>query len=223
MTRFEMWLVATVTGLVVSFVVIGYLAAEDPATFDWDAAVAAGIAYGTLALALVTWRLVASARQDAAGTLQLARLTEEEGRVRVTPFVYPWADPEWLGKTAGIGTTLPFRNGGQGVALNVTPHIYWASADAAVAPTTLAAGEATWMYSRDYIPSWEDTWGTVTYTDLLDRKWETRFKVEKKPDGQIQMFVCAYGLASSLPQQAYPAGWEMPNGLARICLPTARA
>jgi hypothetical protein len=74
--------VLVVAGLVVSFWLVGHLAAPGPTSdwdaFDWGAATAAATAYGTLALALVTWRLVALTRADASGTLELARLAERE-------------------------------------------------------------------------------------------------------------------------------------------------
>jgi hypothetical protein len=74
----------TVVGLVVVFWLVGHLAARGHAlaAFDWLAAVGAATAYGTLALALVTWTLVAQTRADASGTLELARLAEREQEAR---------------------------------------------------------------------------------------------------------------------------------------------
>jgi hypothetical protein len=74
--------VAVVAGLIASFWVVGYLAASGRGNFDWIAATAAATGYGTLALALVTWQLVALTRADASGTLELARLAEREQEAR---------------------------------------------------------------------------------------------------------------------------------------------
>lgn len=109
---------------------------------------------------------------------------------------------------------------GKGVALNVSARIDSSDRSGTEAvPTTLDAGESTRLSLRMLVPSWDDTWGRVTYSDLLERQWETRFWFKRGPDGQIQIHVCAYGLASLLPPDAHPRGWEMPNGFARICLP----
>jgi hypothetical protein len=68
-----------VTWLVGHFAAAGF---GDWNAFDWLAAVGAATAYGTLALALVTWTLVAQTRADASGTLELARLAEREQEAR---------------------------------------------------------------------------------------------------------------------------------------------
>jgi hypothetical protein len=77
---------ALVAGLVVAFWLVGHFAAggkpSDWDSFDWAAATGAATAYGTLALALVTWRLVVLTRADASGTLELARLAEREQEER---------------------------------------------------------------------------------------------------------------------------------------------
>lgn len=63
--------------------------------------------------------------------------------------------------------------------------------------------------------------GTPTYTDLLDREWETRFKLLTGPDGRIRPIVCCYGLSANLPPPNYPLGWDMPEGSPRLALPSA--
>ena len=94
--------------------IVGWLAATGHEGFDWAAAAETGTAYGTLALALVTWRLVVSASQESQGTLKLAQVAEQEAQTRVTPFVYPWADRAWLAMAATQrGYSVPLRNGGQ--------------------------------------------------------------------------------------------------------------
>src|SRR5262249_12449485 len=81
--RARFWPYAIV-GLVVVSGVIGWLAA-DGENFDWIAATAAATAYGTLALAGVTWslvkrteQLVVNAAQDASDTRKLAKIAARE-------------------------------------------------------------------------------------------------------------------------------------------------
>lgn len=115
----------------------GWLGRGHGAGFSWDVAAATATAYGALALALVTWRLVASTRADAAGTLRLARLAEQEQEARLRPCVYPFANRYLRPIRVTIGdvghlVVLPLQNGGQGLALNATGHTSWPAAPVSV-------------------------------------------------------------------------------------------
>jgi hypothetical protein len=82
--------VAAVVGLVLVSWLVGHLAATGALRWDWDAfdwvaATAAATAYGTLALALVTLRLVAFTSGETSATRQLA----EQG-----------AQAQWMGSRA---------------------------------------------------------------------------------------------------------------------------
>jgi hypothetical protein len=68
--------VAVIAGLFGTMAVFGRLA--NPHGFDWNVAAGTATAYGTLALALVTWRLVSLTQQETHGTLQLAAYTARE-------------------------------------------------------------------------------------------------------------------------------------------------
>jgi hypothetical protein len=209
---------AVAAGGAVAFLAAGYFAASSWDSFNWDAATGAATAYGTLALALVTWSLVKSSNQDASETRRLAQLAEREQQARIRPFVYPWPETGWL-REQWKGESLPFRNDGAGVALNVEVQIYWHPSNTALAAKTIAPGEATILFARSKVESWVDTWGLATYTDLMGRKWETRFTVTRPAGGQIVIQVCAYGLVDLLPQMSHPAGWELPDGHPRLGLP----
>ena len=115
--------------------------------------------------------------------------------------------------------SLPFHNAGDGPALNVDVQVYWHSGNCALATTSLGPGEQSRLFARTRIDGFTETWGRATYSDVLGRRWETRFMIESGPDGQPQFQLRAYGLADLLPQQAYSAGWEYgPDGLPVIRL-----
>jgi hypothetical protein len=56
--------IAVVVGVLVASVLVGFLSADDPHTFNWEVAAIFGTAAGTLALAVVTWVLASAARRD---------------------------------------------------------------------------------------------------------------------------------------------------------------
>jgi hypothetical protein len=206
-------------GLVAAFWLVGHLAATGTSTFDWNAAAAAATAYGTLALALATGGLVASTREDVSGTLKLARLAERERDATIIPCVYPYFNRHWVNETSGHLRSFPFQNGASGIALNVTGHLYYPSGDRALSSTTLAPGDSVWIEFRGEVPSWDEIYGYVTYLDILERRWETRFMISMGPDERIRPMICQYGLAEKLESRAYPAGWEMSDGSPRLELP----
>jgi hypothetical protein len=208
-------LVAVVTGAFGVPIVVG-LWANDWDWLNWDAAVGAATAYGTLALALVTWELAKSSNEDVRATGQLAQLAEREQQALLRPFVRPWLNPDW----GMSGNTLPLRNDGAGVALNVDLHIQNSEGDRVFAATSLAPGEqAILATSNSPLPNWSEVWGYVRYDDLLGQRWETRFTTAYNTNTRLlEMRVCVYGLAEHLPQLAYPKGWELENGLTRVVL-----
>jgi hypothetical protein len=203
---------------------VGWLSRATGESFNWEVASATATAYGTLALAFVTWRLVASTRADAAGTLRVARLAEQDAEARLRPCVYPFSNRylepvyEAMGDPGHL-LVLPLQNGGQGLALNVTGRVYWASGNAALATTTLAAGDNVELPLRSDVPVDQgEIWGELEYRDIRGRSWQTRFTIEIGPDGKLRPSIRAYGFTGALPQDAHPAGWQMIDGAPRLAL-----
>jgi hypothetical protein len=200
-------------------VAMGWLSRSHGHWFDWGVAVGTATAYGTVALAFVTWRLVSSTREDAAGTLRLAKLAEQDQEVRIRPCVYPYS-LRHLELVMGDLVVLPLQNGGQGLALNVSGHIYWPAGDAALASTTLYPGDIVQLPVRGSVPIeiGSDIWGRLEYRDLRGRSWETRFIIEFGPDQNLRPSVRAYGRAEALPSGSYPAGWDLVGGVPSLAL-----
>jgi hypothetical protein len=69
--------VGGVLGLVLTAKLVGYFANGEHG-FDWDAGTAAATAYGTLALALVTWRLGTKANDEADAVNQQAKAVRRQ-------------------------------------------------------------------------------------------------------------------------------------------------
>jgi hypothetical protein len=218
--------VLVIGGGALAFAAIGLLAAPGKESFDWNAAVGSATAYGTLALALVTWRLVQSAKADAhetrtlaVETKKLAQLAEREQQALVRPFVYGYANRYWAADAAASRVSIPLENGGAGIALNVTGNVYLPNTSLALASTTIASGNNAWIAIRGEVPDWNEVLVHLTYADALTRQWDSRFKVEVGPDGRPRFTLCAYGIAEKLPPPSYKMGWDVPNGTPVIELP----
>jgi hypothetical protein len=205
--------------MIVLSAAIGWLGRSSHQTFSWDVAVSTATAYGTLFLALVTWRLVSSARDDAAGTLELAQLATRDQEAQLRPCVYPFFNRHVELERDGL-TVLPLQNGGQGLALNVTGQIYCSSGNCALASTTLHPADNVQLPIRGSIPInvGDEIWGRIEYRDLLGRAWETRFVVEVGPDKLPRPSIRAYGRTEGLSPNAYPGGWELKNGAPWLAL-----
>jgi hypothetical protein len=191
----------------------GWLGRAHGTGFNYEVAAGVATAFGTLALALATYGLVASTREDVAGTRRLAQLAEQEQAGQLRPCVYPYAGPE-LTRSGFPGNpipALPLQNGGPGLALNVTGHVYWQGGDAEFVSTTLAGGERASLPLRTLAPAGY-AWGRISYRDVLGHAWETRFMIDMGADFKLLPEVRAYGYADRLPPYEYPKGWELNNG-----------
>ncbi|HWB23340.1 MAG TPA: hypothetical protein VG652_10675 [Gaiellaceae bacterium] len=194
-------------------------AAQLPRWIDWQVFALAFAGFGTLLLAGATLALVKSSDRNMRETRRLAQLAEREQDARLRPAVMLWHDVEWFSNVPHRNHGLPFHNTGGGPAINVDVQVYWHAGNCALATTSIGPGERTRLFARKPIPDFAETWGLIRYSDLLGRRWETRFNIETGPDGQPRFELRAYGLSALLPQLAHPAGWELDNALPRISVP----
>jgi len=197
--------------------VLGWLGRSPHHTFSWNVAVAAATAYGTLALALVTWRLVTSAQND-------ATVAKQDQEARIRPCVYPVSNRHLNNELQLVGGdlfALVLQNGGQGLALNVTGEIHSPAGDGTLASTTLYPADNVQLPIRGGVPvsGGDEIWGRLEYRDLRERAWETRFVIEVGSDLELKPVLRAYGRAEGLSKFPYPVGWELrKNGAPQLAL-----
>lgn len=113
---------AVVLGIVaLAFVLVGWLAARDHQSFDWELASIFGTAVGTTLLALSTGYLAYTTSGDVRATWELARLTKSDQDARERPVVVmlgaEWGLAEASANTGTLHVTL--RNVGLGPALRL--------------------------------------------------------------------------------------------------------
>ena len=104
-----------------AFVLVGWLAARDGQSFDWELASIFGTAVGTTALALATGGLALTTSSDVRATWRLAELTKADQDARERPVVV-MLGAEWAldDDSANVGTLrVTLRNVGLGPALRL--------------------------------------------------------------------------------------------------------
>ena len=159
---------------------LGHWLTTHPAYADW------GVAVGTFALALATVVLAGQTRSE-------TKKVAEQAIANLRAFVYPEGSAEWAqarGEWAGVGNqwALPLRNGGPGLALNVSGTARW---PATKTETTLMAGSiapGARFNARPAAPvtgGWADSVGELRYSDLNGDKWVTRFKLKLGDGNQL--------------------------------------
>ena len=113
---------AVVLGIVaLAFVLVGWLAARDHQSFDWELASIFGTAVGTTLLAIATGCLAYTTSGDVRATWELARLTKSDQDARERPVVV-MLGAEWAlnDASASTGTLhVRLRNVGLGPALRL--------------------------------------------------------------------------------------------------------
>lgn len=207
---------------IVAAVVVSVLSARNVAGdwINWEVLALALAGFGTLALAAVTRELVTSSNVGIHETQRLATLAERDQEARIRPVVLLWQDPRWFEAPMLRSQRLPIVNAGGGAALNVNAQVYWHAGNCALATSSIGPGEQTHLYARTLIGGFDETWGRITYSDTLGRRWETKFVILTDLDGQPRFELRAYGLRDRFPDVAYPAGWELnDHGLPRLALP----
>jgi hypothetical protein len=151
-------------------------------------------------------------RDQASATGRQVALSISTFEATLTPCVYPFTDPQWLSVGQSTGLEIPFRNGGPGVALNVSGQIYARETqpNTALIGTTLAGGDDGVVRLVQPVGPWDGAYGYVNYRDLLDREWETRFEFVVAFHGSpITVEVRVYGLAEGVRARgAHPRGWD---------------
>jgi hypothetical protein len=120
--------------------VIGFVGGQEVGRFDWQLAATVGTAFGTTALAYVTWSLAKSATEQARDSRRLVELTQVQHDARYTPCVFPQLTPEWFTPPGVPQYEILIVNSGEGVAVNVEGQIHWQASGAANTP--LVRGDA---------------------------------------------------------------------------------
>jgi hypothetical protein len=138
------------------------------------------VAFGTLILAIATWRLAKHAEHQVA--LQAQQLSSAQRAI-----VYPLAPPEWARtherRTAGI----LLKNGGNGPALRVRGKVIFGGNTEAVEETTLGPGEeqVVWLRGASADRWGENVNGRLSYTDLTGEEREVLFTFETSAEGVL--------------------------------------
>lgn len=156
-----------------------------------------GVAAGTFALAVATFVLARRVRDEAAAVRDEATRVAEQAVASLRAYVYPETSIEWAWNLDMVGGTvlrdkaLPLRNGGPGVALNVTGHVRRGTEGDPIAlyVGSIAPGQA--INARLAHPieggwgGWAGTWlGDLLYGDLNGDQWTTGFTITLR-DGQL--------------------------------------
>lgn len=213
-------------------VLIGFVGGSKVGSFDWRLWATIGTAFGTSALAFVTWRLAHSASAQAVETARLVEqtgaqvtetrrlveLAQAEQLAAVTPCVYPFVNTDWLREGHKTGYQIPVRNAGKGAAINVEGQIYWERGHSKNTPlvgTTLAGGDHATVRAVQPIDEWDYAYGYLEYADLLGRRWQTRFHFLRPwRNAPLEVEVRSVGLDEKVNALgAYSAGWEPVPGM----------
>jgi hypothetical protein len=151
------------------------------------------VGVGTLALAAFTYRLGSAALAESARVGDQVAIERERLDGEAQPWVVPAPDPSWSwrsgeGRYAGDDwkRLLPVKNVGPGAALNVKGSLNWPPPSGTVVdvmPTSLGPGEREDL-RVNWVPSPKDDWsrveGTLNYSDVNKRLWQTRFVIEQR-------------------------------------------
>jgi hypothetical protein len=185
---------------------IAFLWIDWPAFHDWLERWAPlaewGVAVGTIGLAIATYAVARSARAEARAVSGEATLLSEQSQALLRAYVYPEMSGAWLDDATTQYRTelgggfanrvLPLRNGGPGIALNVEGHVRRGTGGEQIAldAGSIAPGDSALARAEREIESgwagWSGTWqGEISYTDLNDDRWITRFTIAVSAESQI--------------------------------------
>lgn len=153
---------------------------------DW------GVAIGTALLAFATFVLARSARDEASAVRDEARRVALQAEAALRAYVYPeaiadWAQDRdiWAGRR---NDSLPLRNGGPGLALNVKGKVGWPGREGQgrdLYGGSIASGQSA--VGRLAFPAdagWNGAVGHLRYSDLNGDDWETHFTITHGEGGQ---------------------------------------
>jgi hypothetical protein len=147
--------------------------------WGWDGW-SALVAFGTILLALVTWRLARST----AGEIRLER---DRLAAAQRPHVFPATYTAWVDGTGRYENrelhVIPVINGGPGVALNVRGTLIFSDQTfVGLVPTSLSAGQSHDMrlnWGGAAREDWTDAEGTLTYQDVTGQTFTSTFAVRQ--------------------------------------------
>ncbi len=201
---------------------------DDIDGFDWELASIVLTGLGTTALALVTWQSVsASSRQLA---VEAKRLEASQW-----PRLFPVALNDWIASSGDYDNerwrrVLPVRNGGPGVALNVTGHLEWKKSpgDAvntvttSIGPGDLQDLRPNWIGQQRPLESekWDQVAGRLDYDDINGGRWRTSFRIETEGNRAIrvqatELLLRPDGTPVVGRDTTSPAAWYTPTTRAR--------
>jgi hypothetical protein len=183
---------------------IAFLWIDWPAFHDWLDRWAPlaewAVAAGTIGLAIATYAVARSARAEARAVSTEATQLTEQAAASLRAYVFPESSAEWVwditgyttGVPSGVSRTLPLRNGGPGVALNVNGHVRPGTQGGQIAlyAGSIAPGDSMLARPARDIEGgwggWAGTWhGELSYGDLNGDLWITRFTIAVSQDRQI--------------------------------------
>jgi hypothetical protein len=147
------------------------------------------VAAGTLVLASATFQLARRARDEAAAVRDEAeqvseqiKLQREQYDASFRPCVYPSAPAEWVSGPSPNDASLPLKNGGPGLALNVRGRVVWNLSRGSwmtvylYASSIAPADSADARLSKPAIKGWVGAMGYVRYADFAGKDWVTYFR-----------------------------------------------
>jgi hypothetical protein len=162
---------------------------------DWAPLADWLVAAGTGLLAIATFRLARRAGQETEAVRKESDRLGEQARAALRAQVYPESSAEWAqgsGEWAGeTSRKLPLRNGGPGLALNVTGSITIEGIDST---TPLYAGSIApggTLNARPPAPlaaGWGKVSGELRYNDLNGDEWVTRFRMRMSEGESGQLY-----------------------------------
>jgi hypothetical protein len=163
---------------------------------DWAPLADWLVAIGTGALAAATFTLAKRAREEAQAVRKESERLGEQARAALRAEVYPESSAEWAqgsGEWAGeTSRKLPLRNGGPGLALNVTGTVTFEGVEGR---TPLYAGSIApggTLNARPRAPltaGWGKASGELRYSDLNGDEWLTRFRMRMSEGESGQLYV----------------------------------
>lgn len=189
---------AAVLILLVLLIVLALLVGRFRHGLDETAALASwAVAAGTLILALATFELASRAREEAEAVRKEAvevgsqvQLQREQMEAATRAYVYASIPADWA---AGIrrNESLPLKNGGPGLALNVRGRAVWNTAPGAwivveIYASSIAPNDDVHArLSRVLAGGWQDSTGFVRYGDLNGDDWVTYFRFDLGEGNQL--------------------------------------
>jgi hypothetical protein len=146
-------------------------------------------------------KVATRARDEAEAVGESVRIQTAQLTASDRPYVYPITDHDWLASTGDGGQWLSFRNGGTGIARNVSGRIRWPveGGEAALIGQTLGAGDHARLRvgEQKRIQNWSGVVGNVVYQDTQGDEWQSRFRYEQA-DGQVWAELIELGLTRDL-------------------------